>query len=81
MADDLSAALQALYEGRRDDAERLAHEPDLLEAAALGRLDVLRTHLDGDPDALSARTPDGFTALHLAAFTKDVTEDICGIQR
>jgi ankyrin repeat protein len=63
-----SPVLAALYEGRRDDAERLADEPDVLEAAALGRLDVLRTHLDGDPDALGVRTPEGFTALHLAAF-------------
>src|SRR4051794_35626721 len=66
--DELSPVLAALYEGRRDDAERLAGEPDVLEAAALGRLDVLRVHLDTDPEALHARTPDGFTALHLAAF-------------
>src|SRR5690242_10045699 len=64
----LSPVLAALYEGRRDEAEALAREPDVLEAAALGRLDVLRTHLEGDPDALSARTPEGFTPLHLAAF-------------
>ena len=63
-----SPVLAALYEGRRSDAEGLADEPDVLEAAALGRLDVLRVHLEGDPDALSARTPEGFTALHLAAF-------------
>jgi ankyrin repeat protein len=66
--DELSPVLDALYNGRRDEAERLADEPDVLEAAALGRLDVLRTHLAGDPDALKARTPDGFTPLHLAAF-------------
>jgi ankyrin repeat protein len=66
--EELSPVLNALYNGRRDEAERLAGEPDVLEAAALGRLDVLRTHLEGDPDALSARTPDGFTPLHLAAF-------------
>jgi ankyrin repeat protein len=63
-----SPVLAALYEGRREDAERLADEPDVLEAAALGRLDVLRMQLEGDQDALSARTPEGFTALHLAAF-------------
>jgi ankyrin repeat protein len=65
---ELSPVLAALYEGRRSDAERLAEEPDVLEAAALGRLDVLRMHLEGDPEALAARTPEGFTALHLAAF-------------
>ena len=64
----LSPVLAALYEGRREDAEALADEPDVLEAAALGRLDVLRAHLEGDPEALSARTPEGFTPLHLAAF-------------
>src|SRR5213596_2665786 len=64
----LSPVLAALYEGRREDAEAFADEPDVLEAAALGRLDVLSTHLEGDPEALTARTPEGFTALHLAAF-------------
>jgi len=66
--DELSPALAALYDGRRGDAEGLAAEPDVLEAAALGRLDVLRAELERDPDALSARTPEGFTPLHLAAF-------------
>jgi uncharacterized protein len=64
----LSPVLAALYQGKREEAESLAGELDVLEAAALGRLDVLRIHLEGDPDALSARTPEGFTALHLAAF-------------
>ena len=63
-----SPVLSALYEGRRAEADALAAEPDVLEAAALGRLDALRTHLEGDPDALAARTPEGFTPLHLAAF-------------
>ena len=56
-----SPVLAALYEGRRDDAERLADEPDVLEAAALGRLDVLRMHLEGDPRdvALRAAIPTG----------------------
>ena len=51
-----SPVLSALYEGRRAEADALAAEPDVLEAAALGRLDALRTHLEGDPDALAART-------------------------
>ncbi len=65
---ELSPVLAAMYQGKREEAEALATEPDVLEAAALGRLDVLRTHVEGDPDALSARTPEGFTPLHLAAF-------------
>src|SRR5436190_11646816 len=66
--EELSPVLTALYNGHRDEAERLAGELDVLEAAALGRLDVLRTQLEGDPEALAARTPDGFTPLHLAAY-------------
>ena len=66
--DELSPVLSALYQGRRDEAERLADDPDVLEAAALGRVDVLRAHLERDPGGLGARTPEGFTPLHLAAF-------------
>jgi ankyrin repeat protein len=64
--------LQALYEGRADDAERLraeADELDLFEAAAFGdtgRLGEL-LHAGADPDAFA---PDGFTPLTLAAFFK-----------
>jgi len=67
----LSAVLTALYQQRRDIAEVLlaaGPELDVLDAAATGRLDVLRGHLEADPGALGARTPDGFTPLHLAAF-------------
>ena len=40
----------------------------MLEAAATGRLDVLRAQIEADPGALDARSPEGFTPLHLAAF-------------
>ena len=66
-ADGLSAVLTALYHRQREACEALVAagpELDVLEAAALGQANRLRD----DPDALSARTPEGFTALHLAAF-------------
>lgn len=48
----------------------LAADPDLdvFEAAALGYLDRLRERLDDDPSRASALSPDGYTALHFAAF-------------
>jgi ankyrin repeat protein len=67
----LSAVLTALYHRQPEAAAALlaaGPELDVCEAAATGRLDVLRTHLAADPDALAARSPEGFTALHLAAF-------------
>jgi uncharacterized protein len=67
----LSAVLLALY--HRHDAVRealLAADPelDVLDAAALGRVDRLRELLAADPESLNARSPDGFTPLHYAAF-------------
>jgi len=67
----LPAVLLALYHQQPAACEALlAAGPELgvLEAAALGRLDVLRAHLEADPGALAARSPEGFTPLHLAAF-------------
>jgi ankyrin repeat protein len=69
--DGLSAVMVALYHrqaGARDAL--LAADPplDVFEAAALGRLDLLRDHLAADPAAVGARAADGFTPLHLAAF-------------
>ena len=67
----LSAVLTARYH-RQDEAlaALLAAQPelDVLDAAATGRLDVLRGQIQADPDALAARSPEGFTPLHLAAF-------------
>jgi len=48
----------------------LAADPelDVFEAAALGYVDRLRERLMDDPEAAAAFSPDGFTALHFAAF-------------
>ena len=48
----------------------LAADPDLdvFEATALGYVDRLRERLEADPAAATAFSPDGFTALHFAAF-------------
>jgi ankyrin repeat protein len=48
----------------------LAADPalDVFEAAALGYLDRLRDRLDDDPSEVSSLSPDGYTALHFAAF-------------
>ena len=70
-ADGLSAVLTARYHRQDEALEALlaaAPELDVLDAAATGRLDVLRAHVESGPDALAARTPEGFTPLHLAAF-------------
>jgi ankyrin repeat protein len=68
---DISPLLQALYEGRTDDAEALRAELgdlDVFEAAAVGDTERVRELLDADPALAGAWSPDGFQALHLAAF-------------
>jgi uncharacterized protein len=70
-----STILEALYEGRREDAERLAGEAgelDVFEAAALGRPERVAALVEEDPELARAWTPDGFTALHYAGFFGDV---------
>ena len=67
----LPVLLLALFHQQREVADALlAAEPELgpLEAAATGRADRLNALLDADPEALHARTPEGFTPLGLAAF-------------
>ena len=67
----LSAVLTALYHRQPDVCVALVAarpELDVLDAAAVGRIDVLRSHIESDQDALAARSPEGFTPLHLAAF-------------
>lgn len=66
-----SEVLQALYEGRRDDALAAAatrDDLDLFESAALGDAVRVRAWVARDREGATAFTDDGFTALHLAAF-------------
>jgi ankyrin repeat protein len=64
-----SLILNAIYVGRMELAAHLARlrEPDLCEAAALGDAQRVATLLDGG-DPIDARSSDGWTPLHLAAF-------------
>lgn len=67
----VSAVLLARYRFDRATTDALlAADPelDVFEAAALGYVDRLRERLLDDPGAVAAFSPDGFTALHLAAF-------------
>ena len=67
----VSALLLARYRFDRATLEALmAADPelDVFEAAALGYIDRLRERLLDSPGAVGAFSPDGFTALHLAAF-------------
>jgi ankyrin repeat protein len=69
--DGVSVLLHALYRGDRALAELLRRDApplDVFDAAALGETARLAELLDGDPSLVHARSPDGFTALHLAAF-------------
>lgn len=69
--DGVSALLLARYRFDRPTMDALlAADPDLdvFEAAALGRIDRLRERLMDDPASVTVISPDGFTALHLAAF-------------
>jgi ankyrin repeat protein len=69
--DGVSALLHARYRVDRGVLDALlAADPamDVFDAAALGHLDRLRARLDEDPEVVRSFAPDGFTALHLAAF-------------
>ena len=75
----MSELLQALYEGRRDDAAALLEaDPspvlDIFEAAAVSDGALVADLLRADGSLATAWTDDGFTALHLACFfgTSDV---------
>jgi uncharacterized protein len=61
--------LAAVYRGDRAAAEQLAAAttPTLCEAAALGDAARVRALARATPAALTARSPDGWPALHLAA--------------
>jgi len=68
---DLSAVMVAAYQGKPDIAHKLlaARGPaDFFEAAALGLVDRVGAFVGWDPRCVVSRSPDGFTALHLASF-------------
>jgi ankyrin repeat protein len=62
--------LQHLYAGDRPAAVAAAGSAalDVFAAAALGDADQVAERLRADATGVTARTDDGFTALHLAAF-------------
>jgi ankyrin repeat protein len=67
----LPVLLLALFHQQRAAADALLEagpELGILEAAAAGRADRVRELLAADADAIRERTPEGFTALGLAAF-------------
>jgi ankyrin repeat protein len=67
----VSVLMLARYRFDRDVTDALlAADPelDVFEAAALGYVDRLRERLMDDAGAATAFSPDGFTALHFAAF-------------
>ena len=67
----LPVILLALWHQRRDVADALLEagpELGVPEAAATGRVDRLRELLTADPERLHDRTPEGYTAIGLAAF-------------
>lgn len=67
----VSDLMQARYRGDEGEVARLLSgdpELDVFEAAAVGRVDRLRELLDADPGLARARSADGGTPLHFAAF-------------
>lgn len=70
-AEGLSPVLHALYTGHADLVDPIldANPPlDVFDAAAVGRTRGLEELLEAEPALVSAWSPDGFTALHLAAY-------------
>jgi ankyrin repeat protein len=66
-----SALLDALYRGDREAVETALAEEDeltIFEAAAIGRIDRVHELLLLEAGFVDLWSPDGFTALHLAAF-------------
>lgn len=73
-ASGVSAILTARYHGRMEIVALLcaAHaDLDIFEASALGRASRVREIIEADPSLLAARSADGFTPLHLAAYFGD----------
>jgi len=65
-----SPVLAAVYRGQMQLAQAIARhrQLDITEAAALGDARVVGELVRRDPGAVRARSQDGWTALHLAAF-------------
>lgn len=69
--DVISPVMQALYEGKTEEARELAaarSDLDVFESAAIGDITRLRALLEADPSLVTAWSEDGFTPLHFAAF-------------
>jgi ankyrin repeat protein len=69
----ISPMMDALYNGRADEAQRILSEAGanrltVHEAAAMGVVSRLEELLMADPDAVNSWSPDGFQPLPLAAF-------------
>lgn len=67
----VSALMHALYRQRKDVIDVLRGtglDFDIFEAASLGRSDLVEEMVERDPRLALARSGDGFTALHFAAF-------------
>jgi uncharacterized protein len=69
--DGVSVIFLALYRGNKQGAQEIASRKsslDIYEAAALGNLSQLKNLLDHDRSLARSYSPDGFTALALAAY-------------
>lgn len=70
-ASGVSAMMHSLYLHRKDmvDLLRAANlEFDIFEASSMGRSDLVAELIESNPRLANARSGDGFTALHFAAF-------------
>lgn len=68
--DGESPMLAALYRGQNETALRIAthRNLDIAEAAAMNDTSTVAARLQAAPECIFTLTPDGWTALHLAAF-------------
>jgi uncharacterized protein len=67
----VSAIFLALYRGNKTAALAIASkklELDVFEASAVGDLERLKNTVNNDPSSVFSYSPDGFTALALAAY-------------
>jgi ankyrin repeat protein len=68
--DGVTLLMKAIYGGRAQIADLMIErgaEPDIFAAAALGKVERLKALARADPQLVHAYSPDGWTALHLAA--------------